>query len=91
MLQIDRLKSKKYLLDLARSLTCFKYEKCHIPEPYVATKEMTHESPRVSERILVEKVKQAVGWKNFSDVFMVSATLSHGSSDVKVSYLIFKV
>lgn len=89
MLQIDLLKSKSVLLDLARSLTCFKHEHFRIPEPsnLNSAKKMNHTSSNIQERILEKKIKQSVGWPNFKDIFMVSATLHHGSSDIMVGCL----
>lgn len=89
MLQIDLLKSKSFLLDLARSLTCFKHEHFNIPKPYIMNSEekMDHKPSNIQERLLEKKVKQSVGWANFKDVFMVSAILHHGSSDIMVSCL----
>lgn len=89
--KIDLLKSKSYLLDLARSLTCFKHNKIHIPEPYTMTpeKRRTHESLKIQERMLGKKITQSIGWENFKDVFMVSAIHSLGSSDIE-DYLIQK-
>lgn len=89
MLQIDLLKSKCFLLDLARSLTCFKHENIHIPESYNinSEKKMNHKPLNIQERMLGKKIKQSVGWANFKDIFMVSATLHHGSSDIMVSCL----
>ncbi|XP_015364905.1 PREDICTED: GTPase Era, mitochondrial [Diuraphis noxia] len=84
--KIDLLKSKSYLLDLARSLTCYKHNNIHIPEPYTMTpeKRRTHESLKIQERMLGKKIMKSVGWENFKDVFMVSAIHSLGSSDIKV-------
>lgn len=86
--QIDQLKSKSYLLDLARSLTCFKNKNFHVPEPYImSSKEKeAHKRSKVQERMLNRKIKQSNGWGNFSDVFMVSAVLNHGTSDIKVKH-----
>jgi len=52
--KIDLLKSKSYLLDLARSLTCYKNKNIHIPEPYTMTSEKinTHKSSKIQERKL---------------------------------------
>lgn len=88
MFQIDLLKSKSYLLDLARSLTCYKHNNIHIPKPYTVTSEKrrTHENLKIQERMLGKKITKSVGWENFKDVFMVSAIHSLGSSDIKVSY-----
>jgi hypothetical protein len=41
---------------------------------------------KVQERRLEEKVKKSVGWGKFNDVFMISAVLNQGSSDIRVSY-----
>lgn len=89
MLQIDLLKSKSFLLDLARSLTCFKHEHFHIPDPYNMNfeKKMNHKPSNIQERMLRKKIKHSVGWANFKDIFMVSATLHHGSSDIMVGCL----
>lgn len=77
---------------MARSLTCFKHENFHVPEPYIMSskekKALGHS--KVHERMLNKKIKQSIGWGNFSDVFMVSAVLSHGSSDIKVRHLNFE-
>jgi len=84
------LKSKSYLLDLARSLTCFKHGSFHIPKPYIITpKEESYRahSSKVQERMLKKKIVQSVGWDKFNDVFMVSSVLDHGTSDIKVSCL----
>ncbi|XP_060852179.1 LOW QUALITY PROTEIN: GTPase Era, mitochondrial [Rhopalosiphum padi] len=89
--KIDLLKSKSYLLDLARSLTCYKHNNIHVPEPYAMTSEKirTHESSTIQERKLEKNVKQSTGWANFKDVFMVSAIHSLGSSDIE-DYLLQK-
>ncbi|XP_027852449.2 GTPase Era, mitochondrial [Aphis gossypii] len=89
--KIDLLKSKSYLLDLARSLTCYKHHNIHIPKPYTTTSEetKTHESLKIQERKLEKTVKQSIGWENFKDVFMVSAIHSLGSSDIE-DYLLQK-
>ncbi|KAL5245395.1 hypothetical protein ACI65C_012805 [Semiaphis heraclei] len=89
--KIDLLKSKSYLLDLARSLTCYKHNNIHIPGPYTMTSEKrkTHESLKIQERMLGKKITKSVGWENFKDVFMVSAIHSLGSSDIK-DYLLQK-
>jgi len=89
--KIDLLKSKSYLLDLARSLTCYKHNNIHVPEPYAMTSEKirTHESSKIQERKLEKTVKQSTGWANFKDVFMVSAIHSLGSSDIE-DYLLQK-
>lgn len=85
------MKSKRYLLDLARSLTCYKHENFNIPESFnlKSIEKKNHESSKVQERMLGKKVKQSIGWENFKDVFMVSSVLKHGSSDIEVS--IFKI
>jgi hypothetical protein len=72
---------------LARSLTCYKLNNIHVPEPYAMTSEKirTHESSTIQERKLEKTVKQSTGWANFKDVFMVSAIHSLGSSDIEVS------
>lgn len=96
ILQIDLLKSKRYLLDLARSLTCYKHEKFHIPEshilkPHEKNEKIEHEGSKVQERMLEKKVKKSVGWDKFKDVFMVSAIFNQGSSDIQVRfYTVFK-
>uniref|UniRef100_A0A2H8TN51 GTPase Era, mitochondrial n=2 Tax=Melanaphis sacchari TaxID=742174 RepID=A0A2H8TN51_9HEMI len=89
--KIDLLKSKSYLLDLARSLTCYKHHNIHIPEPYSMKSEKirTYESSKIQERKLEKTVKQSIGWENFKDVFMVSAIHSLGSSDIE-DYLVQK-
>lgn len=86
MLQIDLLKSKRHLLDLARSLTCYKHEKFHIPESHILkpNEKIEHKGSKVQERMLEKKVKKSVGWDKFKDVFMVSAILNQGSSDIEV-------
>jgi len=83
------LKSKRYLLDLAQSLTCYKHQNFHVPEIYDinSDKTLAHESSKIQERSLVKKVKRSVGWEKFNDVFMVSAIHSHGSADIRVSFL----
>lgn len=88
MLQIDLLKSKRHLLDLARSLTCYKHEKFLLPESHILkpNEKIEHEGSKVQERILEKKVKKSVGWDKFKDVFMVSAVLNQGSSDIEVRY-----
>lgn len=88
MLQIDLLKSKRHLLDLARSLTCYKNNNFHIPESYILKPNETnnHEGSKVQERMLEKKVKKSIGWDKFKDVFMVSAVLNQGSSDIEVRY-----
>jgi len=87
MSQIDLLKSKRYLLNLAQLLTCHKHQHIHVPELYDMTSEerTADESSKVQERALGKKVRRSVGWDKFNDVFMVSAIHSHGSSDIKVS------
>lgn len=89
--KIDLLKSKSYLLDLARSLTCHKHNKIHIPEPNTMTseKKRTHESIKIQERMLGKKIAGSIGWENFKDVFMVSAIHNLGSSDIE-EYLLQK-
>jgi len=89
--KIDLLKSKKYLLDLARSLTCHKHNNLHVPESYVTTAEEREalQRSKVQERMLAKKVRRSVGWDKFSDVFMVSAIHNHGSSDIR-EYLLQK-
>ncbi|KAL4131715.1 hypothetical protein QTP88_008989 [Uroleucon formosanum] len=89
--KIDLLKSKSYLLDLARSLTCYKHNNIHIPEPYTMTpeKRKTHETSKIQERMLGKKIMQSIGWENFKDVFMVSAIHNLGSSDIE-DYLLQK-
>lgn len=91
MLQIDLLRSKIYLLDLARSLTCYKLEDFHIPIPYIITpkENKDRERSKIQERMLGKKIKDSVGWEKFNDVFMVSAVFNHGTSDIKVSYYLF--
>lgn len=88
MSQIDLLKSKRYLLDLTRSLTCHKHQHFHVPELYAMASEerIADESSKVQERALGKKVRRSVGWDKFNDVFMVSAIHSHGSSDIRVSF-----
>lgn len=87
------MKSKRSLLDLARSLTCYKHDNFNIPEQYIMTSEekIVYEHSKVQERILEKKVKRSVGWNKFDYVFMVSASLNHGTSDIKVSYLNYYV
>lgn len=88
LLQIDLLKSKKYLLDLVRSLTCNKHNSFNVPELHFITPEerAALERSKVQERMLEKKVKRSIGWEKFSDVFMISAIHNHGSSDIRVSY-----
>uniref|UniRef100_A0A2S2Q172 GTPase Era, mitochondrial n=1 Tax=Sipha flava TaxID=143950 RepID=A0A2S2Q172_9HEMI len=82
--KIDLLRSKIYLLDLARSLTCFTLNNFHIPKPYMLTpEEEKRNRSKVQERRLEEKVKKSVGWGKFNDVFMISAVLNQGSSDIR--------
>lgn len=89
MFQIDLLKSKRYLLDLANSLTCYKHKNMYIPELYkmTSTEKEVHEKVKIQERMLGKTLKRSVGWENFKYVFMVSASLNHGTSDIKVNYL----
>ncbi|VVC43480.1 Hypothetical protein CINCED_3A022094 [Cinara cedri] len=87
--KIDLLKSKKQLLDLARLLTCDKNGTFNIPDQYIMTSEenIDHKYLKNQERMLEKKVKHSCGWDKFQDVFMVSAALNHGSSNIKVSFL----
>lgn len=89
MFQIDLLKSKSQLLDLTRLLTCNKYGNLHIPDKYIMTseEEIVHKVLKGQERMMGKVVRQSSGWNKFLDVFMVSAILNHGSSDIKVSFI----
>lgn len=89
MFQVDLLKSKSQLLNLARLLTCNKHENLHIPDPYImnSEEEIVHKYLKGQVRMLNKKVKQSSGWDKFQDVFMVSAIFNHGSSDIKVYIL----
>lgn len=92
MFQIDLLKSKSYLLVLAKSLTCYKHDNFHVPKPYtLSSKEQRAYEIKGQERMLQKKVKQVVGWDKFNEVFMVSAYFNQGSSDIQVIFNIFKL
>lgn len=68
--KIDTLKSKRVLLDLARTLT----------------NNTLMQSKKVpSKNIVLEKPEKSVGWSNFSDVFMISSVTGDGMSAIMVS------
>jgi len=77
MNKIDTLKSKRTLLDLSQKLTGQKLKDYE--------KEVQHE--QLTESEIWGKIKQEPYWEHFSDVFMVSALLGSGTSDLK-NYLL---
>lgn len=77
-LQIDCLKSKRILLDLADKLTSNKLSKT-VVERRVNTSE------KISEIDIQRRIKNESGWPGFQEVFMVSAIEGFGMGDIMVS------
>jgi hypothetical protein len=71
---VDTLKSKRSLLDLSEKLTGGKLRNYQeLPE-----------AKKLSEKAVLEAINKKPFWEHFSDIFMVSALLGKGTSDIRV-------
>lgn len=86
--KIDRLRSKRSLLDLARNLTCNNLSlssKGKKPKPAIqapAEDESKQESKQESKDTEREYEKKEAGWADFKGVFMVSSLNGDGIEEV---------
>lgn len=74
--KIDTVKSKRHLLDLTKKLTCG-----------ILKKNRSSEENSLSEKRIQDIIKNKKTWENFSNIFMISALLGTGITELK-TYLL---
>lgn len=79
--KIDKLKSKRALLDLVRALTCNNLSLTSLESKKKSKEEPVEEKPKDKDREY-EKKAEVVGWPNFKGVFMVSSLIGDGVDKV---------